>query len=119
MEVSTGTFLRQARELRGLSAMETARRADISAAYLSKLENDSVKRPSPAVLHRLSEVLNVPYAELMALVGHPLPGADASEDRGRLGDALLADLTDDERAELIEYLAWYRARKQSVRRGKS
>ena len=61
----------------------------------------------------------MPYAELMALVGHPLPGVDASYDRGRLGDALLADLTDDERDELIEYLAWYRARKRSRRRGES
>jgi transcriptional regulator with XRE-family HTH domain len=119
MEVSVGTVLRRARELRGLAAMETARRAGISSAYLSKLENDSVKRPSPDVLYRLGEVLGVPYAELMALVGHPLPAVDASHDRDRLGDALLADLTDEERDELIEYLAWYRARKRSVRRGES
>jgi transcriptional regulator with XRE-family HTH domain len=119
MEVSVGTVLRQARELRGLSAMETARRARISSAYLSKLENDSVKRPSPEVLYRLGGVLGVPYADLLALVGHPLPGVGASYDRGRLSDALLADLTDEERGELIEYLAWYRARKRPIRRAES
>jgi transcriptional regulator with XRE-family HTH domain len=53
--------------------MGAARRAGISSAYLSKLENDSVRRPSPAILYRLGEVLGVPYVELMALAGHPLP----------------------------------------------
>jgi transcriptional regulator with XRE-family HTH domain len=119
MEISIGTVLRQAREVRGLSSVETARGAGISAAYLSKLENDAVKRPSPAVLHRLGEVLSVPYVELMVLVGHPLPSVDGSPDHARLGAAMFADLTDDERDELIEYLAWYRTRKRPVRRGES
>jgi transcriptional regulator with XRE-family HTH domain len=115
MGASIGVVLRQAREVRGRSAMETARSAGISSAYLSKLENDGVKRPSPRVLHRLSEVLEVPYAELMTLAGHPVPGIDTPPDHARLGAALFADLTDDERDELIEYLAWYRARKRSMR----
>jgi transcriptional regulator with XRE-family HTH domain len=119
MEPSIGTVLRQAREVRGLSSVETARSAGISSAYLSKLENDAVKRPSPAVLHRLGEVLRVPYVELMALVGHPLPIMDASPDRTRLGAAMFADLTDDERDELIEYLAWYRTRTRPLRRNAS
>jgi len=119
MEVSLGVLLRQAREVRGLTSMETARGAGISSAYLSKLENDAVKRPSPEVLHQLSEVLGVPYAELMALVGHPLPSVDTSPDHGRLGAALFADLTDDERDELIAYLAWYRARKRARRKSES
>ena len=119
MEVSIGTVLRQAREVRGLTSIETARSARISSAYLSKLENDAVKRPSPEVLHQLSDVLGVPYAELMALVGHPVPGAEPSLDHARLGEALFADLTDDERDELIEYLAWYRARKRARRGGEA
>ena len=76
MGMTIGAVLRQAREVRGHSSIETARSAGISPAYLSKLENDAVRRPSPAVLHRLSEVLGVPYAELMALVGYPVPGVD-------------------------------------------
>ena len=119
MGVSIGSVLRQAREVRGRTSVETARSARISSAYLSKLENDAVKRPSPEVLHRLSKVLEVPYAELMALVGHPLPSVDAPPDHARLGEALFADLTDDERDELIEYLAWYRSRKRSTQAGES
>jgi transcriptional regulator with XRE-family HTH domain len=110
-----GAILRQAREVRRRSSIETARSAAISPAYLSKLESDAVRRPSPAVLHRLSEVLGVPYAELMALVGYPVPGADTSPDHARIGAALFADLTDEEQDELLEYLAWYRARRDSPR----
>ncbi len=117
--MTIGALLRQAREVRGQSSIETARGAGISPAYLSKLENDAVKRPSPDVLHRLSEVLGVPYAELMVLVGYPVPGGGGTADPARLGMALFADLADDERDELLEYLAWYRARKRSRGRGGS
>ena len=88
-------------------------------AYLSKLENDAVRRPSPDVLHRLSEALGVPYAELMLLVGHPVPGVEEAMAPALMGTALFADLTDEERDELLEYLAWYRARKRSKARGGS
>lgn len=110
-----GTLLRQAREVRGLSGSDAARAARISAAYLSKLESDAVKKPSPHVLHQLSEALAVPYAELMRLSGYKVPGADDSDAAPTVGAALFADLSDDERDELLEYLAWYRARRRSSR----
>jgi transcriptional regulator with XRE-family HTH domain len=113
---SIGAVLRRAREVRVLSAVETARSAGISAAYLSKLENDAVKKPSPPVLHRLSETLAVPYAELMRLSGYQVPGESAASPANTVGAALFADLTDDERDELLEYLAWYRARRRAGHR---
>jgi transcriptional regulator with XRE-family HTH domain len=112
---SIGTVLKLAREVRVLSAVEAARAAGISAAYLSKLENDAVKKPSPPVLHRLSQVLAVPYAELMRLCGYQVPAAQGATQAGSVETALFADLTEDERDELLEYLAWYRARKRSGR----
>jgi len=112
---SFGVVLRQAREVRGLSAVDAARAAGISAAYLSKLENDAVKKPSPLVLHQLSEALAVPYAELMRLCGYRVPGETDRNAAESVGAALFADLTDDERDELLEYLAWYRARRRSGR----
>ena len=116
MGPSLGTVLRQSRELRELSGIDAARAAGISAAYLSKLENDGVKKPSPHVLHQLSEALAVPYADLMRLSGYRLPGATDQDASRALGAALFNDLSDDERDELIEYLAWYRARRRSARR---
>lgn len=117
MAGSIGAMLRQAREVRALSAVDAARAAGISAAYLSKLEADGVKRPSPHVLHALGEALGLPYAELMRLCGYPVPGeSGARRAEDTVGAALFADLTPDERDELLEYLAWYRARGRSGRR---
>jgi transcriptional regulator with XRE-family HTH domain len=117
MAPSFGAVLKQARAVRGLSAVEASRAAGISPAYLGKLENDAVKRPSPHVLHQLSEALAVPYAELMRLCGYRVPGDPDRKpaDSDVIGAALFAGLTDDERDELLEYLAWYRARRRSSR----
>ena len=87
----------------------------ISAATASP-SHIPVKKPSPHVLHQLSEALAVPYADLMRLSGYRLPGATDQDASRALGAALFNDLSDDERDELIEYLAWYRARRRSARR---
>jgi HTH-type transcriptional regulator, competence development regulator len=115
MSASLGAVLRQAREVRGLSAIDAARSAGISAAYLSKLEADAVKKPSPPVLHRLSQALAVPYAALMRLCGYQVPGESDGGMSNTVSAALFADLTEDERDELLEYLAWYRSRRRSAR----
>ena len=115
MAPAIGRLLKRSRQVRALSATEVARAAGISAAYLSKLENDAVKKPSPPVLHQLSEALAVPYAELMRLSGYPVPGEDEAPQGQTIGAALFADITEDERDELLEYLAWYRARRRAGR----
>jgi transcriptional regulator with XRE-family HTH domain len=115
MAPAIGRLLKRTRQVRALSATDVARAAGISAAYLSKLENDAVKKPSPPVLHQLSEALAVPYAELMRLSGYPVPGDDEPSKADTIGAALFADITEDERDELLEYLAWYRARGRSPR----
>ena len=119
MAPSIGAVLRRAREVRKLSAADAARAASISPAYLSKLENDAVKRPSPHVLHQLGRALAVPYAELMRLSGYHVPGESDANPVEAVGAALFADLTDDEREELLEYLAWYRSRRTRGRAGPS
>jgi transcriptional regulator with XRE-family HTH domain len=99
--------------VRALSAVDAARAASISGAYLSKLENDAVKRPSPPVLLQLSEALRVPYADLMRLAGYRAPGeTNGHAAAAAVGAALFGDLSDEERDELLEYLAWYRARRR-------
>lgn len=113
MAVTTGLFLRQARTVRGLSMVDAARAATISPAYLSRLENDAVKKPSPNVLLQLSEALGVPYAELMRLSGYVMPNLSSRPAPLTGNAAIFADLSDDERDELVEYLAWYRARRGS------
>jgi HTH-type transcriptional regulator, competence development regulator len=120
MAPSFGAVLKQARGVRQLSVNDAARAAGISAAYLSKLEHDAVKKPSPHILHQLGEALRLPYGELMRLSGYRVPGTPVlspgtpvQPTGDALDAALFADLTDDERAELVEYLAWYRARRRA------
>lgn len=113
MPPTLGVTLRQAREVRELSAVDAARAARISSAYLNRLENDAVKKPSPPVLHQLSEALGLPYAELMRLSGYRVPDASAPAGNVQIGAALFADLTEDEREELLAYLAWYRTRRST------
>jgi transcriptional regulator with XRE-family HTH domain len=108
-----GKVLRQAREVGELSAVDAARASGISPAYLSRLENDAVRKPSPHVLLRLSEALNLPYAELMRLSGYRVPDESSGTANDAIGSALFANLTEDEREELLEYLAWYRTRRRS------
>jgi transcriptional regulator with XRE-family HTH domain len=109
-----GDRLRQVRKLRGWSLREAAERADISPAYLQKLERGHVQGPSPHVLHSLAEQLRMPYSTLMELAGYVVPSE--SRDREALPDinplayALSSeDLSDDEAAALAQYLAWYRS----------
>ena len=93
--------------------VDAARAAAISPAYLSRLENDAVKKPSPHVLYQLSQALSVPYPELMRLGGYLMPGGPDQDAPETLNAALFADLTDDERNELADYLAWCRSRRRS------
>jgi transcriptional regulator with XRE-family HTH domain len=113
MSRGLGLTLRQAREIRAQSAVDTAKAAGISPAYLSKLENDTVKKPSPQVLHSLSQALGVAYTDLMRLSGYRVPGEPEQADTSAVSARLFGDLTEDETEELLEYLAWYRARRRS------
>ena len=111
MVKTLGQALRAARQFRGLSLAKAARPAGISAAYLAKLEKDDVGEPSPHILYKLAEVLRLKYEDLMRLTGYMVPGRRRrNPGRSVLESALDADeLTDDELAELAQYLSWYRS----------
>ncbi|WP_203717042.1 helix-turn-helix domain-containing protein [Asanoa siamensis] len=108
-----GRRLRRARDRRNmpLSAVSTA--ADISTAYLQKLESGGVKQPSPNILFQLAEALDLDYAELMRLAGYVVPNRvdETERRRNELTYALSSEeLTEDEAEELSKYLDWYRTR---------
>lgn len=65
-----GNELAKVRKTRRDSLESVAREAQISPAYLQKLERGLVKSPSPRVLARVSEALHVPYLRLMELAGY-------------------------------------------------
>ncbi len=115
-QISLGGLLKQARELLGLSVRGAAEKADISSTYLSQLEAGATKEPSPRVLHRLARVYEVSYAELMRAAGYVVPNKEEESTRtpaGSVFDVALrtkVPISDEERAVLAEYLAWYRSR---------
>ena len=69
-------FIRDMRKRRGLGLREVARRAGISASYLTDLEAGR-RNPGGSVTAALAVVLSVPLAELQAL--DPRLPAEAAE----------------------------------------
>jgi transcriptional regulator with XRE-family HTH domain/quercetin dioxygenase-like cupin family protein len=67
-----GSRIRAARQSRGISLRELARRAGISASALSQIETAKT-RPTVKTAYEISQQLGVTLAELSA--GPPLPGA--------------------------------------------
>jgi HTH-type transcriptional regulator, competence development regulator len=109
--LTLGERLRRARRQRSLS--EVAAAAEISTAYLQKLEAGMVKQPSPNILYQLAQALTIRYAELMRLAGYVVPDEPAESERPpyELRYALSSEeLTEQEARELAEYLDWYRER---------
>jgi transcriptional regulator with XRE-family HTH domain len=111
-----GALLADLRTAKGFSLreVEEATGNAVSNAYLSQLENGKIKKPSPNVLHSLSEVYAVPYEALMEKAGYLLP-SEGSEGgrRQRLAAFAIDDLTAEEEEELLKYLAFLRSRKPS------
>lgn len=61
-------LLRSRRHELGLSASEVARRADITTASVTRLENCTNPRPSVETLAAICTVLAVPVADMLAMV---------------------------------------------------
>lgn len=98
-----GSTLRELRDLKQKSLKAVADPADISPAYLMKLEKGEVQSPSPHVLNRLAEALDADYLELMRRAGYLVPASESSG--GTLAHALSAEgLTEEEAAALSAYL---------------
>jgi transcriptional regulator with XRE-family HTH domain len=107
-----GEQLKAVRELKGLSLAAVAGPAEMSATYLQKLERGEVESPSPHRLHRLADVLDVDYSDLMGLAGYVVPRTESNGNApggSLLAQALSAEeLTEEELSDLAEYLAFKR-----------
>jgi transcriptional regulator with XRE-family HTH domain len=104
-----GGQLKVVRQLRGLSLRAVADPAEISVAYLQKLEGGDVRQPSPNVLFRLGEALDVPYSTLMELAGYVVPISEGLLGGTSFDHALnSADLSDEERKAVAAFIAHLR-----------
>ncbi|TME69028.1 MAG: helix-turn-helix transcriptional regulator [Chloroflexi bacterium] len=80
--------VRAARESLHLTQAEVARRVGISRAAIAELEAGRIQQPRAAVFARLSAVLGIPAALLLAATG--VAEADAASLAGLEGDELVA-----------------------------
>lgn len=108
-----GEYLKALRESKGLTLREVEKLSDVSNAYLSQLESEKIKRPSPTMLHKLAQVYEVKYELLMEKAGYPptstfgTTSKTAQQMRHRLGN-----ISKEEEVELLEYLKFMRSRKK-------
>lgn len=106
-----GQALWDARKILGLTLRQVEDACGVSNAYLSQLENGDIRNPSPQILYKLSESLNLSYETLMQLAGHIKSTASSTgKRRGRLPTFAKQELSDEEESELMKYLTFIRMR---------
>ncbi len=110
-----GTYLADLRASKKLKLREVEEATDnaVSNAYLSQIENGKIKQPSPNILYELAEVYGVSYNQLMEKAGYIVEKSKSSKKKkhGKAATFAVEDLTSEEEAELIKYLAYLRTRK--------
>jgi transcriptional regulator with XRE-family HTH domain len=115
IEETLGEGLRSARSLKNLSLRDIEEATGISNAYLSQLENNKVKKPSPFFLHKLANLLGINYELLMAKAGYIIRN-HSQPNQTLAGAALMSEkLTADEEDQLAQYLRFLRAQKKTKR----
>lgn len=96
-----------------LRQVEEATNKEVSNAYLSQIENDKIRKPSPNVLHSLAEIYGISYEQLMERAGYIMAASNrnGNQRHGRLATFAEHNLTSAEETELVEYLKFIRKRK--------
>jgi transcriptional regulator with XRE-family HTH domain len=116
VKLTLGQYLASIREDRGLSQREVEKGTNkvVSNAYLSQIENDQIKKPSPNILHALAELYDISYENLMERAGFVVPTRSrTSEQRhGRVATFADHNLSQEEEAELVQFLGYLRSRKK-------
>ncbi len=107
-----GQFIRSAREHKGLSLRAVEQLTEISNAYLSQLEQGKIKQPSPVILHKLSELYEVSYVEILRLIGYPVPDEYENKNSASNFAARIGTITHDEEEELLNYLEFLRSKRK-------
>ena len=95
-----------------LREVEEATNKGVSNAYLSQIENDKIRKPSPNVLHSLAEIYAISFENLMAKAGYLMPSSAHSDDarHGRVATFAEYNLTEEEESELLRFLQFIRSK---------
>jgi transcriptional regulator with XRE-family HTH domain len=113
---SLGQIIKKARMDLGMSQrdVEEATEKEISNAYLSQLESGKIQKPSPHILHSLSNVLSISYETLMERAGYIVPTSSRPSDakHGHVATFAVDNLSAEEESALLEYLEFIRSKKR-------
>ncbi|WP_295817962.1 helix-turn-helix transcriptional regulator [uncultured Microbacterium sp.] len=112
--LTLGAYLRLTRGAANLTLrqVEAATNKGVTNGYLSQIEKGDIAQPSPRVLHHLATVYGIDYGDLMVRAGHHVPAAENANDIDLNGFPLraIAELTQEQREELLRYIAFIRKR---------
>ncbi|MGY4433950.1 transcriptional regulator with XRE-family HTH domain [Bradyrhizobium sp. F1.13.1] len=114
-KLSLGKYLASIRADRKMSLrdVEEATRKQVSNAYLSQIETEKIKQPSPNILHALAELYAINFENLMQMAGYITGTKRADTERhGRIATFAEHNLTAEEEAEMLRYLEFMRDRKK-------
>ena len=67
---SFAEYMRNLREGQKLSVREAAAKSGVSVSYITQIENERRKTPSPEVLKRLAPAYNVPVRDMLKAAGY-------------------------------------------------
>src|SRR4051794_9115483 len=93
---------RLARQSRGLTAREVARRAGVDVGVLTKLERCEIGQPRVENIRAIGEALGIPLADIYAML-HWLPSAELPSLRPYMR-AKYRELSDDAVAEVEQFI---------------
>jgi transcriptional regulator with XRE-family HTH domain len=68
-----GKTFRTLRDAAGLTLRQAEAQSGVSNGYISLIEHDRIKEPSPHAIYALARVYGVDYWRLMRFVGYPVP----------------------------------------------
>src|SRR5712692_7510335 len=106
-----GQVLKAAREQKRLTLRQVETATRVSNAYISQLEGDKIKQPSPVWLHKLADLYDLSYSLLLGLAGYPVPGSQAMAESNGALTARIGRVTPDEEDAIVEYLEFLRSRR--------
>lgn len=68
-----GPVVKRARTDKGLSIRRLSERSNVPRTTIERIEQEKLTRPRPDILATLGRTLDIPIADLYALVGYPAP----------------------------------------------
>lgn len=111
-----GEYLKLTRKAANLTLREVEIKTNkaVTNGSLSQIENGHTKRPTPNVLYHLANLYGIDYADLLRRAGHHTPGEAApGSDVMNVPLRAIEGLDDDERQELMEYIAFLHQRRRT------